>query len=324
MTLQVRIQDVNEMHIEIPWSTGVEHLDSQADSWLYRIPHPEDHGLAEYIITPISQLTWQDVWVITIVTVESPGILGRVAKFLGDLGINIVAMNGCTIEQWRYHSIRLIVDCACYGSGVDRDHEYRRSHPEAALNHLKRVLAVEFILDVAPPPFPSVSIERCLTFWSLHQECLQAHAVYPGRRLSVRCGKVEFPESEIRRLVAAAGAAGRNSLKILVNADQSASLVRLFPFRINSGRVSLSLSVANRPGAIAAVTSALGEGGFNILASKAWTSGDSERTSLWLLLQNLGSRFSSVTDVEVVQDVSSLLTSLSSLESFELAVDNHS
>lgn len=315
MALQVRIQDLKKSTgISVPWSTGLQELDLQADAWLYRIPHPENHLLVEYAITPISQLTWQDLWVVTIITIEFPGIIGRTAKFLGDLGINIIFMNTCTIEQSQYHSMRLLIDCARYRSNVDKDHEQRRSNPNAMLSQLKRLLVVEFIADIAPPPYPSIAIERCLAFWSLYQECIKAFSIPPGRRLTVRDGVVTLPEMEL--------ISDGSPAQILINVDQDAGLVRLFPFHPNSGIVALSLSTANKPGAIAAVASCLGKGGFNILASKAWTSDENRRTSLWLLLQDLRSRPASQEDAKVRSDASSLLISADTLKAFQLTIDS--
>jgi hypothetical protein len=321
MAIDVRLQDLVRVPISIPWSTGDPSLDPQADAWLYRIPHPKDPKLLDFIITPVDPTTWQDLWTVTLATEDSPRIIARFAKFLGDHEINVISMTSCTTEQGQYNSSTLLIDCARYHSDVDRDNAYRSSHPNATLNHLRRGLVVEFIREVVPPPYPSVAIERSIPFWSLHQERLRSGVVARGQRLKVSNGAINIPPAETRRIFSGVDRAQSRASKVLISVDRSTDLVRAFPFSPNCGIVALVASTDNIPGAIGEVARCLGNADINILAAKAWASKDHRRTSLWLLLDVRRRGRTALNDGDVLNHLIELLRSDKELRRFDLVIN---
>jgi acetolactate synthase small subunit len=306
MALDVRLQDLTGTPISIPWSTGDPHLDSQADAWLYRLPHHKDSALFDLVITPVDRDIWHDLWNLTLVTADVPGIIGRAARLLGGHDINIVSLTSCTTGQGQLHSSTLLINCVGYTSEVDKDSAFRSSHPEATLNQLRRGLAVEFIREVVPPPYPSISIERSIPFWSLYQERLRAGggAVHV-RRVKVANGAINIPRVEVSHI--GVHETQVRASRALISVDRSTDLVRVFPFSPHRGIVSLVAVMNNEPGAIAAIAGRMGNSGVNILAAKAWASRDHTRTSLWLLLHDRRNEAVSLADGDVLSRIILLL-----------------
>jgi hypothetical protein len=317
MALQIQLQGVLSSRIFLPWRTGFDHLDEATDVWLYRFPHSRQSSLCELVITPLRHDMWQDLWMITMFYRDVPGMLARLSGILHARRINIVSMNSSTIELGEFHQSRVLVDCAKYCSEVDHSHNYRKSHPNCSLSRLKRELTMEFIREIAPPPYPSVTIERCLSFWSLYQACTQAHSFPYPIKLRVNQGSVELPGVEMKKLCAESEGA-----RMLISTDPSAELIRIFPFSPHNGILPVSLSLDNRPGAIASVTKALGDARFNILSAKAWTSEDQQRTSLWLLIRSPRDKEFLFDDPGIEAHVNDIISSSQELSSFNPSVES--
>ena len=317
MALQIQLENVLRNRIFLPWRTGFDHLDAATDVWLYRVPHPKQPSLCELVITPVRHDVWQDLWMITMFYRDVPGILARLSRLLHARGINIVSMNSSTVELGQFHQSRVLVDCTRYSSEVDHSHNHRKSQPNCSLSRLKRELTMEFIREIAPPPYPSVTIDRCLSFWSLYQACVKAHSFPHPRKLCVAHGSIELPSDEIKRLCGEC-----EGTRMLISTDASAELVRIFPFSPHSGILPVSLSLDNRPGAVASVTKVFSDGSFNILAAKAWTSEDQQRTSLWFLVRAPSEKEILFDDLEIQMHLNNRISSSPELCSFNPTVES--
>ncbi|HZS05914.1 MAG TPA: hypothetical protein VFD58_13835 [Blastocatellia bacterium] len=110
--------------------------------------------------------------------------------------------------------------------------------------------------------------------------------------LPFRNGKIEIPAREIGEIRKTyLECHDREGYELgtpqaLISEDDNSRIVRIAVFFRNHGIIPYAVSFRNVPGVIAAISSILSEGGFNILASDAWTIERGERMFLRILLQD--------------------------------------
>jgi acetolactate synthase small subunit len=326
MLIQVKLQPITNASIVVPWATGIQELDAEADPWLYRIPDPKNHIFSEFVITPFNISVWQDLWSVQLINVEQTGILTRLARFMRERKINIVSVNSSTIDQGAYHASRLVIDCTQYSYGVDRDHQYRSGEPAATLSQLQRELTLEFIEEVRlfNSNHPSIAIVRNLSMWRLYQEVKGAEIQAEGTRLRIENGKVTLPDEELRRLKHQLARVRGNEPPgdpwALTSVDDYSDAIRIFPFFQNMAIVPLAVTVDNRPGAIAAVAHVLSTNQVNVLASKGWTSADQQWSHVWMLLRDESQESLPVPDEQVETRVKDLFLTSGELRAYDIKV----
>jgi glycine cleavage system regulatory protein len=312
MSLQIKLQSLSGLAIQIPWAIGFQLLDNGSDMWLYRLSQPANDALIEYIITPYKRRMWQDLWSISMTNSDEPGILRRLADLLQDRNINILSLNSSTIELGKYHSSRIIIDCINYSSPHDRTGHDRSYQAAAALNQLKREIELDFLKELRffHPDYPDLSLERIHVLWRLYHQ-YNFNSWGSENKLLVNNGRVNLPEKEInavRRFYAHKYKVELESLVAplgLISIDHTADVIRIFPFFKNLAIVPLSIVLENRPGAVAAISKALSDNNFNIIASKAWIAEDQgeSTTVVWMLLQDLKRDQFPCDDSLVTQDI---------------------
>lgn len=293
MFLKLELRSLTDRKIPVPWATGFQELDDQADNYLYRISLPEDLPLAELVFTPFQNSLWPDLWYVKLVTREKTGVIARLARFMRDRKINIIGMDTNTTLQGKYHVSRVALDCRRYGAEQDGNYDERQSRPEATLNRLKNELILEFIDEIRffEPSYPCISIERNQSLWRLYKETTEYGTDLSQERLGIKDGCFEIPSKDIHRLKGLYPkqlTQRETEPQALVTFDSESDLLRIGIFFKNFGIVPFTVSVKNRPGAIAAVAESLSKEDFNVLASKA-QSIEEERIFVWMLLQNLSS-----------------------------------
>ena len=326
MLIQVKLQPIANASIVVPWATGIQELDAEADPWLYRIPDPKNHIFSEFVITPFNISVWQDLWSVQLINAEQKGILARLARFMRERRINIISVNSSTIDQGAYHASRLVLDCTQYNDGIDRDHRYRSGEPAAALNQLQRDLTLEFIEEVRlfNSNHPSIAVVRNLSMWRLYQEVKGAEIHAEGTRLRIENGRVTLPDEELRRLKRQLTRTWRSEPPgdpwALTSVDDYSDAIRIFPFFQNMAIVPLAVTIDNRPGAIAAVAQVLSANHINVLASKGWTSADQQWTHVWMLMRDDSQEILPIADEQVEERIEGLLLASESLHTFDIRV----
>ena len=201
MLINLKLQELANRQIPIPWSTKDELLDKDADCWLYQIPQREECPLSELLITPISSDLWPFTWEVTMTVCERKGIMARLASFMGERHINILLANSITVDHSRSHVIRVLIDCSEYKSQRDGESSDRRDKPNAKLKGLQQNLAVEFIEEICflRPKHPNLFINRNTTLWHAFQE-KEKRPSRPQKKLSISEGAVKLPRVVMERI----------------------------------------------------------------------------------------------------------------------------
>lgn len=319
MLINPNLQELTNRQIPIPWSMEFELLEEEADCWLYQISHREG-ALSELLITPIPSDLWPYTWEVTITVQEREGILARLAQFMGDRDINILRANSITVDQSRSHVIRIVVDCRSYKSQQDGDRFDRINKPNAKLRGLQRYLEVEFIEEIyfLRPLHPDISVRRNTTLWRAFQE-KEERPIRRGKRLPISKGFVELPKKTMNRIMKSysdhyeIALAKLDTPLGLISFDEYSDLARVFVLYRGLGMIPMIITLDNCPGAIAEATHLLQKNKFNILASRAWSSHDQDRTTAWLLLQDLTVRSLPIEDQKICDKVDAILSDESAL-----------
>lgn len=291
--LNLQILDGRANRIAVPWATGIQEVDAHAVNYLYRISPPGSKDFIEFVLTPFRVTLWSDLWYVNLVNKEEIGIVARLSEFMRAREINIVAMYSNTTWGGRYHASRIALDCRDYKS--EGDPSVRQSSARAELRRLKRELAASFIKEIVVlhGSEPSISIERDQSLWSLYK--VSKHLLDNSEEhLPLVDGSVTIPSQHVDRFAENYSAAYEISrveldkVQALTSLDPQSDVLRITIFFRGFGILPIIISADNEPGAIAAVTDALAQAGFNILASRALSVRE-RRMCLWLLLDS-GSR----------------------------------
>ncbi len=320
MLLKLELRSLTDRQIPVPWATGFQELDSQVENYLYRISLPEDRPLAEFVFTPFKNALWSDLWYVKLVNREKKGIVAKLAQFMQDRKINIIGMDSNTILQGKYHVSKIAIDCRRYKSEEDGNYNYRRNHPGATMNLLKKELTLKFIEEIRffEPSYPCISIERNQSLWRLEKEINEHAVLLSEESLCIRDGCFEMPPKyidQIRRSYTRNTSGGKNEPQVLMTFDEESDFLRLVIFFKNFGIAPFTVSVKNRPGAIAAVAKSLSEEGYNILASKGHSI-DIERIFIWMLLQTPSCDLTPIADQMLVERVREILLSSEAVRVF--------
>lgn len=314
MLLTTKLRSLIDTKILVPWATGAPGVESKADNYLYRVAISEESSIVELILTPFPRQLWTDLWYIKMMSRETKGIVARLSSLMRERKINIVGMDSSTTLQGSYHSSCIALDCRGYTNTADGNHDNRRSNPEARLSQLQDEMVLEFIHDLRffHPSFPCISIERDLTLWSLERAATESGTMLPEKRVSLQDGYFVIPEKEINWIRGRFQGADECSL---VSFDAESYLIRVILFFKNQGIVPLALTFDNTPGAIAALTKALREGGCNILGTR-FLSVDEERMFAWIVLDQLEADPGQKEDELVSCRVSQLIKTADGLRKF--------
>lgn len=322
MLLKVQLRSLADRRVPVPWATGFQELDARADNYLYRLSLPEERAFSELIFTPFESGLWADLWYVRLVNKETKGIIARVGEFMERRRINIIGMDSNTTLHGKYHVSRIALDCRGYRTDEDGGHSQRQAHPEAVLDQLRRELVLEFIAEIKffEPSCPCISIERNQSLWRLSKDIAEHAIRLSQQKLGLRDGCFEIPGRYIKSLgshyARRSSTGSRSEPKALVTFDYESDLLRLIMFYDNSGIVPFTVSLENRPGAIAAVAESLSDHDFNILASKGHSI-DEERILLWMLLQPVSGIVSPIDDEILAKRVSKALESSDKVRQFD-------
>ena len=290
MLLKPELRSLNDRRIPVPWASGSTEVDSRANNYLSRLVLSDNSSVAELVLTPFPRQVWSDLWYVNLLNRETKGIVARFSDLMYRRNINIIGEDSSTTLQGGYHSSRIALDCRGYSSTADGNHRERRANPDARLQRLQDELVLVLLDDLRffSPSFPCIAIERDLTLWSLESALTEAALTHPEEKVTIEHSCFEIPQRDIDRIKRKPRAGGEDSVpKALVSFAPESDLLRIVVFFQNQGIVPFALTFDNNPGAIAALTKALSDYDYNILASR-FLSMDEERMYAWILMEQMG------------------------------------
>jgi uncharacterized protein with ACT and thioredoxin-like domain len=297
MLASVELVGLKDNQIMAPWSSQAMKNgddDEPMDCWIYQIANDDDSHLSELIITPFPREVWPDIWSLSVSVKETPGILSRISNILADHSINILKSRSATAHHSNAHSLRFVLDCERYNSPVDGRNDDRMNSSDASLRDLEHRLYIELNEDVLffGRDRPSLHIERNNSLWLQSKRLKKrGHHIDRAEVLKAKGGVLEIPYTFLMPIKDKYTKKYRlpddlpdYPLALLSHRD---FFLNAFVFFEGIGIIQCIASIENKPRAIARLTGLFTDAGFNILATKAWTSGNQGKTSAWFLLRKL-------------------------------------
>jgi hypothetical protein len=245
------------------------------------------------LLTCRERETWRDAWIVRIEVRDEPGVVNRIAHFLGARNINIDRATAVTYGD--AHIVELAVDCRGYKSFMDGSMGERVLYTKAQLEQLELELAVDLIdcVDFFAGA-PNSEIRRNRASWKLHHKvAFNMGKMERGVPLRARDGKVRLPKaaiaairSEVALSLSLEPADLQNEI-VMLREDSGSDVVDALVTFGGLGIASAAIEIPNVPGSFADVTHAVKNAGFDLLVEHLAESRDSRKNMVWVLARDL-------------------------------------
>lgn len=241
--------------------------------------------LPELIVSPIDLNHWTSIWRLTVFLRERPGLVHDVYDTLMRHGINVLAAESTNMEEQQLHYVEMIIDV-----------EDAADHERPAESAARRVERVEWSIlarlfdDIvfAADGLPRLKIRPVQNLWHAKSVYLRELANYEEglpfkpladtarARLSQPSGegrhlRIPLPKS-MREAIARVTAVEREGHHTdygyhLRVSDTKDRFLRVFFFRTSDAVIHARIEHTEQRGALATITGALRDHGFDILTS---------------------------------------------------------
>lgn len=273
--------------LKIPlYHRGHLSLFTGAKIWLCLLPGGMGSEVfPELVVSPIHFDSWPDLWRIRITLSERPGLVHELFEVLREHSINILAAESSSMEWQSLHSIEVIVDACRYsGVGGDGSHKDRSAGRIDELNGLRRAILAFMMDDICfdAQERPRISIRRIRNLFEAHKAFEESQRVLRSQGLaplvkdakispSRAAGKavfVKLPRDIQAGLFEALEQRRRGDYgTYLLVSETTDRFLRAFFMRSSDSILAPTLLHKEEVGALAAITEAIEQAGFNIITS---------------------------------------------------------
>ncbi|MEK6304317.1 MAG: ACT domain-containing protein [Acidobacteriota bacterium] len=272
--------------------------------WLCLLPGAQgEETLREIVISPIPFDSWSDLWRIVITMRDRVGLVNEVFRILADFDLNVVAAESSSIERQLMHSVEMIVDATRYSG--DGTHEKRSSGEIEELPELRWAILANFAPEIAflPSGRERLRIRRVQdlfearrSFNETQQDRFRLRSKPAiGTSKVTKLGKkdvvIKMPAGIISPLLEALAVTSKSSSpEYLLVSDTTDRFLRAYFLAEGNKVIAPTVSHLDKVGAIAAITGAIREGGFNILTSLSRLYESESQAHTEFVLQPIGWR----------------------------------
>ncbi|MFN8422861.1 MAG: hypothetical protein U0470_05510 [Anaerolineae bacterium] len=292
-----------EIHVPL-YHRGHLSFFPQTKVWMCLLPGElAERPVPELIVSPIDFQSWPDLWRIVVVVKDRIGVVHEILQTIRYHQINIVSAESSMVDQQRLHLLEIVADCVNYSSPFgDGNHSERVAAVDSALPALRRAILSVVANDIAfyPTGEPRIRFRRVWNLYRAHKAFQELHTSHHRVLGSEILGpEIESTTVLRRKLVGVAGSevASQNEREssgvvltlppairarlqqlmpqtnldtdchYLPVSDTTDRLLQVFFLSAEFPIVSPTITHREEPGALAVVTGALRDAGFNIMCS---------------------------------------------------------
>ncbi|HEY6188655.1 MAG TPA: hypothetical protein VIW80_13440 [Pyrinomonadaceae bacterium] len=258
-----------------------------AKVWLCLIPRANRNQTSELVVSPIEHSAWSDLWRISLTLRERVGLVHDVFQIMADKSFNILTAESTTKDGMSLHAIEMIANARLYSSQVDLTHEQRSTEQLEQLKDLRTEFLARLIDDIAllPDGEPRIRIRRVrglLNARRNYNAATEQVSTDEELRPIVREAKVIKAENqdkviitlpdELRNLILKSlgspnGSGDSKSGSYLSVSNTSERFLNIYFIRDSDSVIAPTIEHQDEIGALAKITAAIQDGGFNILTT---------------------------------------------------------
>jgi len=244
-------------------------------------PKDQARQLAELIISPIREDSWDDLWRASLTLYDRKGLVKDVLQVLARHDLNVLAAESSSMEREAEHLIDIIFDARRYQTPFsDGDYALRSRGVIQELNDLKRYLIAQLLPDlvIGAGGTPRLLIRRMRALFNARRALDEADAAYKSSQSTFRPvrGRARLEKVDSSEYVVRLNEDLRLGLKNLLGnsgseprylrvSDTQQRFLRVHFTNGNEHVFAPTIRHVERPGAIAEMTNIIHACNFNIL-----------------------------------------------------------